>query len=1000
MHVAEQGAGGRLRRRSGPLLLLFLLVSSLFFQPNVAVHSSRDVTDAPAFHVVSEEAQVLLTWTAPPVKILTANDGTAVVAAGGYETLHRPGWPRVPFTSTLIALPPHATPHLQVLADKTTLQPLLTSLALAPRPSGVQRDKQGRPVGGTFAPVETPSPISEERPTAAQPVLLEEVGTVRGVRLARVTFFPAWPREGQLQVTRHLRVAVAWTPVEGDRTATAPTDDALLAGLRVAVVNPRHVVPSSSAAEPGPNLRPQGGALEAFLEVTDAGLYRVTHEDLAPLSLTAADPHDLRLFRGADEVAYRWEGDDDAIFGPGEAVLFYAEPRFSRWTERDVYRLTAGAGPGLRMTTRSGDPQGLPLETPLVTRLFEENRLYTPDRFAGALPAGRDGDRWVWDYLHPGQPRATYAFSLDDMELTAGSELTLWLLGYTKGSHRWEVTVNGSAVGSVTWTGQTAVTETLTLPAGALRRGENALTLTVPEVEGGWLDAFAVRYARSQAAVGESVRFGEAAAPPEEPAAVPGPYRVYLPLALRRSDRNTGRASTVRLAAAGPYHAYDVTDPLRPQRLTTAQIDGQTVTVGGSPSAGSRRYLITAERAIRRPERIRPREDPGGVHVSGGAAGADLLIITHPDFAAGLDPLVALRRDQGLAVTVINVLGLYDTYGDGRPDPEAIRAFIAAAYAGWDPCPTYVLLVGAGTYDPRQYRPTSPPTYLPPYLAEVDPWAGETAADNRYVAVDGDDALPDLLVGRLPVRSAEETQVVVEKIVSYERDPLPGGWNADVVLVADDADGAGDFAAFSDAVASYVDAPFHVTRRYCADASPSQSDCAPADRDALHAALLADWRAGALLMQFAGHASWQQWAAERFFHLDDLVELRNGPRLPLVMEMTCFTGAFHRPEPTLDAALLLKTDGGAAAVWGPSGLGVGTGHMHLARGFARALFVDEAAVGEAALAGKLRLAAAGQHLDLLDTFNLLGDPALRPTREIVPWRHHTYLPLVSTTPEP
>ena len=36
---------------------------------------------------------------------------------------------------------------------------------------------------------------------------------------------------------------------------------------------------------------------------------------------------------------------------------------------------------------------------------------------------------------------------------------------------------------------------------------------------------------------------------------------------------------------------------------------------------------------------------------------------------------------------------------------------------------------------------------------------------------------------------------------------------------------------------------------------------------------------------------------------------------------------------------------------------------------------------------------AGQNLDLLDTFTLLGDPALRLNRTIIPWTSQTYLPI-------
>jgi hypothetical protein len=372
------------------------------------------------------------------------------------------------------------------------------------------------------------------------------------------------------------------------------------------------------------------------------------------------------------------------------------------------------------------------------------------------------------------------------------------------------------------------------------------------------------------------------------------------------------------------------------------------------------------------------------------------LIITHPAFAAALEPLVNMRQSQGLATAIVDVQGIYDVWGGGRPDPEALRAFVADVYANWHPRPAYVLLVGDGSFDPRRYRRDSPPTFIPPYLADVDPWAGETAADDRYVCVDGDDDLPDLLLGRLPVQTTEEAQTVVNKIVRYETEPFPGGWNAGVLLVADDADAAGDFSASSDEhTAVHVNAPFTVTRRYCAGTNPYASDCLAQETAALHDGLLGDWNEGRLLTQFTGHASWQQWAAESFFHLDDLSALHNDRRLPVVVEMTCFTGAFQRPEPTLDESLVVLSGGGAAAAWGSTGLGVSTGHAHLSGGFFHAVLVEKVdTVGEAALAGKLKLVANGQNLDLVDTFTLLGDPALRLNRDIVPWAEQIFLPLV------
>jgi hypothetical protein len=190
--------------------------------------------------------------------------------------------------------------------------------------------------------------------------------------------------------------------------------------------------------------------------------------------------------------------------------------------------------------------------------------------------------------------------------------------------------------------------------------------------------------------------------------------------------------------------------------------------------------------------------------------------------------------------------------------------------------------------------------------------------------------------------------------------------------------------------------PFTILRRYCTGSDPYRSDCPEAEAAAIRSALLSDWNQGALLIQYTGHSSWHQWAVERFFHLDDLPALRHPRRLPILVEATCFTSAFHRPEPTLDEALILHPEGGAVAAWGPTGLGASAGHHRLSDGFFQAVFSDTVAtVGEATLAGKFNLLATPLWNDLADTFVLLGDPALKFHRAIIPWAAQVYLPLVS-----
>jgi hypothetical protein len=312
-----------------------------------------------------------------------------------------------------------------------------------------------------------------------------------------------------------------------------------------------------------------------------------------------------------------------------------------------------------------------------------------------------------------------------------------------------------------------------------------------------------------------------------------------------------------------------------------------------------------------------------------------------------------------------------------------------------------VLLVGDGSYDFKDYSGYQPQTFIPPYLAPVDPWWGETAADNRFVTVAGEDLLPDMLIGRLAVTTADEAATVVDKIIRYETNPTPGGWNARHLFVSDNPDSAGDFYAEADQGYGQVQAPFVGQRFYYG--SGSDSHFYP-DVGDLRSTFLNSFNQGAGLVTFYGHSSWLQWATEGILRYypppytgpDDLATMRNQYRLPVMLQMTCFTGFFHLPSnPTLDESLLNLAGGGAVGVWGSTGLGVSTGHLSLQNGFYQAVTAqNKTELGAAALAGKMKLYATGFHQDLLDTFTLFGDPALKIDVAIVPFSNHVYLPLV------
>ena len=192
--------------------------------------------------------------------------------------------------------------------------------------------------------------------------------------------------------------------------------------------------------------------------------------------------------------------------------------------------------------------------------------------------------------------------------------------------------------------------------------------------------------------------------------------------------------------------------------------------------------------------------------------------------------------------------------------------------------------------------------------------------------------LPDLLVGRLPVNTITETQIVVDKIVRYETAPSPGGWNSNVVFVADTADAAGNFAAESDQLPR---------RSFQRHSSPARFTMRRRPRP-LRRRVRPSSPVGTRARGWSCTMATRRCASgppRAFFTATMSPHLHNASQLPVVLEMTCFTGLFHEPGgTTLDETLLRAAEGGAVAVWGATGLGVATGHQQLAQGFLAAVF--------------------------------------------------------------
>jgi hypothetical protein len=283
----------------------------------------------------------------------------------------------------------------------------------------------------------------------------------------------------------------------------------------------------------------------------------------------------------------------------------------------------------------------------------------------------------------------------------------------------------------------------------------------------------------------------------------------------------------------------------------------------------------------------------------------------------------------------------------------------------------------------------------------VDPWLGETACETCYAQLEGSspqpDALPDLLIGRLPVKSSAEVTTVVNKIIGYETGPADASWRNRAIYLTDnsyEADGrpdpAGDFMTEADASIALQPATLSIAR-LSYDPSPMHTEAPWREPDQVRARdrTLALLNQGAGTVTFFGHAHEWQWAltnlAQEPSHLIELFEvdtLTNGDRLPVVLAMTCVSSLFQKPAnsgTTIDERMVLHPNGGAVAVWGPTGRGVSYGHGLLQKGFYQQLWdaasPGRAPVGLLAQAGYMELFLRGNCCQsTLRTYVVLGDP--------------------------
>ena len=379
-----------------------------------------------------------------------------------------------------------------------------------------------------------------------------------------------------------------------------------------------------------------------------------------------------------------------------------------------------------------------------------------------------------------------------------------------------------------------------------------------------------------------------------------------------------------------------------------------------------------------------------------GLGPTDMVILTPNAWRNEADRLANLHRTRrSLRVQVISMEQVQEEFGGGSPDPSSIRNLMKMFYDRYraQPAdrPRYLLLLGAGSYDPKdRIRNNDRP--IPTYQSKesLDPLATYCTDDYFGLLDDGENinnpAITNLLdvgIGRVPARSVSEVIAFVDKVEDYDDATARRSWRTWMSFVADDEDGnlhlqdAEGIAATANQIAPWLN-----QEKIYLDAFRQQAGAGGTRYPEANQALDRQLFKGNLIVNYSGHGGRTQLAEENLVDQASVESWNNESRLPLFVVATCDFAPYDDPAVRgLGEQILLRPKTGGIALMSTARPVFAFSNRILNENYIRTALQPDAngnylSLGEAVQRSKNLTYQTSSDLINNRKFSLLGDPAL------------------------
>jgi len=700
-------------------------------------------------------------------------------------------------------------------------------------------------------------------------------------------------------------------------------------------------------------------------------------DDLTECGIEVIDIDNDGLFNGADYALFYGQGPHRWTYKPGEKQYTHQKNWFSDTT---FYFLTfSDAG----IPKRIGNQASLPSSPSDITITSFIDYAFHEEDLKNFIKSGRG---WFGESF---DVNLTRSFSFDFPNLIPGSaRLRSGVAARTStsfsSSSRFVITNNTTTILThnvpnvgTSYTDDFARTSAL---SGTFQATTSPLTLTYTfqpynASATGWLDYIALNATRQLSFSGDELRF--------------------------RDQDSTGNGNLIKRS----YRINNAEAGLKLWSLKNHnEVRAQQFVLNGNQleftqevdSASSVDYILFRDRAARKPI-FSGRIPNQNLH---SLAPAKYIIVTPEDFLPEAERLADFRRqNDGLTAHVVTTEAIYNEFSGGAQDIVAIRDFLRMLN-GRDTSgsegPDYVLLFGDGSYDPKS-RISGNTNYIPTFQSENSvSYLISYTSDDFFAMLDPFEGtlagaeIPDVGIGRMPVRNLEQARQMVDKVILYSTPGTVtdntycagnnslrlGDWRNTLCFIADDQD-RNLHLRQSERILKVVQdsAPVYNIDKIASDAYTQISTPGGQRYPDVNDAINKRMAKGALLINYTGHGGELGWASESILNNDMINAWSNGNAMPAFVTATCEFSRYDDPQRTSAGELvLLNPDGGGICLFTTVRLAFAIENELINSNMMKRMFAPIA--GEMPRAGDIiRLSKSDNPTNRNVT--LLGDPALR-----------------------